>query len=419
MAQLAHAIDVQHALQHERRVAAFRQQDVIARRMLFGKHLLDAAKADVDGVQIQIRHIVPQIPSAGRALACGALGSRVAVDAAIKASGFTRVARCELGGHEQGDGTLAEAVFVQQHVAPAVHAHLLAGIPQIANRKALAQQIGVAIAQVGEVRHEVVPLQADLLGQVAVEIEIVAVGNHADARPAGPVLLVAALQIVAQKGAQHKQIVHGQHHKGAADDGLYLEPLQQRLDLFEHGAPAALEGLVQGAAQGVQENEPCLGGGIGHAHVHQHGGPVHGAHALAAGAALKIDTGEVFFAFATLGMHPYFKAVAHQHFLRLQGAVQQKVHVALAAKLQSSGKKFYANRQFVKIAPDHKPGQCQKDVIGKKEPQGLLFFFAHQHAAVVEQRLPHGRSQFAMPADPQNMTHGAHAHVLRVGKTGQ
>ena len=128
----------------------------------------------------------------------------MAMDAAIKAARFRRIPGCQPGGHEQGNGALAEAVFVQENIAPIVHTDLLARITQVANRKPLAQQIGIAIAQVWEVRHEVVPLQADLLGQVAVEIEIVAVGYDADTGPvhaAFAVFLVKAVQVVPQKGA--------------------------------------------------------------------------------------------------------------------------------------------------------------------------------------------------------------------------
>ena len=346
----------------------------------------------------------------------------MAGNAAIKAAPGSAAAHGKPPGHEQGDGTDTDAVFVQQHVAPAVHAGLLAGKTQITHREAVAQQIGIAITDVREIRHQIVPLQADFFGKVGIEIEIVAVGNHADAGPVGAglvLLLVEAAQVVAQKGAQHQQIVHGHHDEGFVHDGLDLVLLQQRLDALEHGAPAALKGLVQRAAQRMQNGEPGLGGGVRHAHVHHGRGPVHGSHALAARTAFKGDAGQSAAPFPALGMHPDFQTVPDQHFLGPQCAVQGKAGVALAAQLQAAGEKLNADGQFIEIAPDHQPGQGQKNVVGEEEPEGLLALLAHQHAAVVEQGLVHRRREIVVPADPEHMAHGAHVHVLALGQAGQ
>ena len=218
----------------------------------------------------------------------------MAVNTAIDATRARRAGRCKAAWHQQRNRSAAEAVFVQHHVAPAVHSHLLAGKAQIANSKPLAQQIGIAIAEVGKIRHEIIPLQAYFLGQISIEIQVVAVGNHAYAWPVARSFVfffVKAMQIVAHEGAQHLQIVYGNHHERIVHDGFDLVLLQQGFKPLEHGCPADLIGLVERAAQGVQHGKPRLSGGIGHAHVNRHGGPVHTRHALPPGTALKGDAG--------------------------------------------------------------------------------------------------------------------------------
>lgn len=169
----------------------------------------------------------------------------------------------------------------------------------------------------------------------------------------------------------------------------------------------------------MQNGEPGLRGGIRHAHVHHRRGPVHGGHALTGRTAFKGNAGQGAPPFPALGMHPDFQAVPDQHLLGLQRAVQGKTGRTLAAQLQAARKKFDADGQFVEIAPDHKPGQGQKDVVGKKEPESLFVLLAHQHAAVVEQGLAYRRGKIVVPADPEHMAHGAHVHVFALGQAGQ
>ena len=422
IAQLARPVDIQHGLhQYGRFVLALQQFSVTVRPLLL-QHGFNAAEGVVDLLQVQARHIVPDFRSAGGMGARGAFRRRMAGNAAVEATARPGTVRRKTPGHKQGNGAGADAVFGQQHIAPAVHADLVAGKSQVPHGKTIAQQIGVAVTYVGEIRHQIVPLQADFLGQIRIEIEIVAVGHHADAGPAGTrliILFVETVQIVAQKGAQHQQIVHGHHDKGFVHDGLDLVLLQQRLNALEHGAPAALKGLVQRAAQRMQNGEPGLGGGIRHAHVHHRRGPVHGGHALTGRTAFKGNAGQREAPFPALGMHPDFQAVPNQHLLGLQGAVQGKTGRALAAQLQASRKKLNTDGQLIEIAPDHKPGQGQKDIIGKKEPEGLFTYLAHQHAAVVEQGLAYRRGKGVVPADPEHMPHGAHVHILALGQAGQ
>ena len=67
--------------------------------------------------------------------------------------------------------------------------------------------------------------------------------------------------------------------------------------------------------------------------------------------------------------------------------------------------------QFVKIAPYHQPRQCKKNIVGEEKPDGLFGFFTHKHAAIIQQRLPHGRRKLVVPAYPHHMAHCAHAHI--------
>ena len=166
----------------------------------------------------------------------------------------------------------------------------------------------------------------------------------------------------------------------------------------------------------MQHGKPRLGRGIGHAHVNDHGGPFHTGHALAARAALKRNTGQALFALAALGVHPYFKVVGYHNLLGLNGSVEQQVDLALAAKLQTTGKQLYGYGQFVKVAPHHQAGQGKKNIVGKEKPDGLLCFLTHQHAAIIEQGLAHGGREFIVPAHPHHMPHGAHAHINVAGQ---
>ena len=419
VAQLAGAVKVQHGRQHCGRRAAPGQQGGVGRHALFRQGQFCLPKAFVNRLQIHPGQVVPNLCPAGGAGSGGALFGCMAVHAAVKAA--HAVAGRELARHEQGDGTAAQAVFIQQHVAPVVHGHLFARVAQILHRKALAQQIGIAVAQVGKIGHEFIPLQADFLGQFTVKIEVIAVCQHADAGPVGPfaVFLVEAVQVIAHKGAQHEQIFQCQHDKGFMDDKLDFELLQQGFHPFKHGAPAGLKSLIQRAAQRVQNGKPGLGGGVGHAHVHNHAGPIRSGHALAGGVTLKTDAGHGAPALTALGVHPDIQLVCDQHFLILQGSVQQDSGFAPPPHLQPARHKLHAHRKLIKIAPDLKTRQGQKHVIRKKEPKGLFRCLAHLHAAVVEQGLPHGRGQRPLPADPQHMPRGAHAHFPALRQAGQ
>ncbi len=170
VAQLASSVDLKHRPQHHSGLVFASQHSRITGRPFFCQSLLYGAKTLVDGIKIKSAQIFPYVRARGGTKARGTFSRIMAVNAAIHAANTRLGGRCKAAGHKQVERTPAETVFVQHHVAPAVHGHLLASITQIANRKPLAQQVSIAIAQVRKIWHQIIPLQANLLGQVSVKI---------------------------------------------------------------------------------------------------------------------------------------------------------------------------------------------------------------------------------------------------------
>ncbi len=104
-------------------------------------------------------------------------------------------------------------------------------------------------------------------------------------------------------------------------------------------------------------------------------------------------------------------------FLGLDNCIHNEACLALCAKLELTRKKLHAYGQGIKIAPDRKTGQRQKNVIGKEKPDRLVIAFHNLHAAIIEHCLGYSLWERPFPGQPEYLAHGAHADIFTFRQT--